>query len=146
MGYAFPENVPQGDAAFRAWGKNLDELFKESGNALFEIMAGIRPPDPGKGSGESREINLAGNDPEILLFDFLNEILYYKDAESVLLQPRSVRVSQVEGKEYRAAADTQLFLLIPGEQRGTDVKAVTLYRFYVKKINDGWEAGVLLDT
>jgi SHS2 domain-containing protein len=145
MGYTFPENAPQGDAAFRAWGKSLDELFLDSGNALFEIMAGTPPPVSGK-KVEDKEIHLNGSDPEILLFDFLNEILYYKDAESILLEPRSVHVSCTEGEEYRLKAAAHPIPLIPEKQRGTDVKAVTLYRFYIKKITDGWEAGVLLDT
>jgi SHS2 domain-containing protein len=144
MGYSYIDDAPQGDAAFRATGSTLEELFNESWKAALDVMTenSFEISD-----SEIRETVLEGDDIEMLLFDFLNEQLFYKDSESLLLRVDSINITEKPEKGYRLYAQLK-GSAIDKEQTilGTDVKAVTLHRFSVKKTATGWESTVILDT
>jgi SHS2 domain-containing protein len=80
-----------------------------------------------------------------LLFDFLQELIYFKDARRLLLRAREMQIDQ-KGETYFLKAK------VAGErlddtrhQQRADVKAVTLHGFSVKKDDENWKARVLLD-
>jgi len=142
MPYEFLEDVATADIAFKAWGENLEETFIASADATMNVMVeeldSIQPR-------EKRELKLENEALDMLLFNFLQELIYYKDAEKLLL-----RVNQVEikGKDQHhilkgiAVGEK----LDPGRhQLRVDVKAVTLHRFLLEKTNRGWEVSVILD-
>ena len=81
----------------------------------------------------------------MLLFDLLQELIFYKDSEQLLLRVDEVRIETQPG-EYRVTATGRGETLDPGrhEQR-VDVKAVTLHQFSLEKTDDGWMAQVILD-
>ena len=81
----------------------------------------------------------------MLLFDFLQELIFFKDAERLLLRVREIRIEEKEGV-YSLKATTVGEPLEAGrhEQRA-DVKAVTLHGFRVEKIEGGWKASAILD-
>jgi SHS2 domain-containing protein len=94
---------------------------------------------------ESRSIDLASEALDMLLFELLQELIYYKDAEELLLRLHSLRIEEGEGS-YRLLAEAR------GEKidrerhpLNVDVKAVTLHRFSVEKTPAGWRAAVILD-
>jgi SHS2 domain-containing protein len=81
----------------------------------------------------------------MLLFDFLQELIYFKDAKRLLLRTREMEIES-KGEEYFLKAR------LAGErlddtrhQQRADVKAVTLHGFSVAKRDDTWKARVLLD-
>ncbi|WP_414586430.1 archease [Scytonema sp. PCC 10023] len=81
-----------------------------------------------------------------MLFNFLQELVYYKDSEQLLL----LRAQQIEF-EHKDSKH-QLTAITQGEtlegdrhQQRVDVKAVTLHPFQLEKMNDGWTAMVILD-
>jgi SHS2 domain-containing protein len=81
----------------------------------------------------------------MLLFDFLQELIYFKDARRLLLRACETQVDQ-KGEAYFLKAK------VAGEQlddtrhqQRADVKAVTLHGFSVEKQGDNWRARVLLD-
>jgi len=81
----------------------------------------------------------------MLLFDFLQELIYFKDAERLLLRVRNVQVDEKDEIYFlktEAAGET---LDAARHHQRADVKAVTLHNFAVEKENDGWKATVLLD-
>jgi SHS2 domain-containing protein len=82
---------------------------------------------------------------DLLLFNFLQEFIYYKDSELLMLGAQQVQIEEKHG-EYHLSAVTQGEKLDRDrhEQR-VDVKAVTLHRFQLKQIDDGWTAMVILD-
>ena len=88
MPYEFLEDVATADIAFRAWGKDLEETFIAAADATMNVMVeeldSIQPR-------ERREFKLENEALDMLLFNFLQELIYYKDAEKLLL-----RVNQVE--------------------------------------------------
>ncbi len=142
MGYEFLENVAIADIAFRAWGEDLQKLFQAAANAtintMIENLDSIEPK-------ETRNISLDNDELDLLLFNFLQELVYYKDSEQLLLQTQQINIDEKNGK-YHLTAVLQGEKLDPQRhQQLVDVKAVTLHKFHLEKINDGWKAMVILD-
>lgn len=142
MSYEFLEDVATADIAFRAWGKDLEELFKAAGDATLNVM--IEDLDSIK-LKETRIFSLENDELDLLLFNFLQEFVYYKDSEQILLRSQQVQIEENDGL-YKLNAVTQGEMLDRDrhEQR-VDVKAVTLHRFQLEKTDDGWIAMVILD-
>ena len=142
MPYKFLEDVGTADIAFEATGRDLPELFTAAADATINVMIdnldAIEPR-------EARQIELSNDNVEMLLFDFLQELIYFKDAERLLLRARETQIDQ-KGEAYFLKAK------VAGErldntrhQQRADVKAVTLHGFSVEKFEGGWKARVLLD-
>jgi SHS2 domain-containing protein len=94
---------------------------------------------------ETRNISLDDDELDLLLFNFLQELIYYKDSEQLLLRTQQINFEEKDGK-YHLTAVLQGEKLDPERhQQLVDVKAVTLHQFQVEKINDGWKAIVILD-
>ncbi|MFE8070884.1 archease [Marinobacteraceae bacterium S3BR75-40.1] len=142
-GYQFLEDIAIADVAFRAWAPDLSGLFEQAAQATIETML---PELMQLRATEHRPVELNEAALDMLLFDFLQELIYYKDAERLLLLPQTVAVTGRSG-------DYQLKGILYGEPidprrhgLNADVKAVTLYRFEVKQTDSGWEATVVLDV
>ena len=141
-GYRYLDDVAIADIAFQAWGSDLDRLFYQAARATAEIMV----DDLGTVRREvRRSVDLAARDPEMALFDLLQELVYYKDAESLILVPESVTVTEGPD-EVRVQADLVGEPFDPARHPlNADVKAVTLHRFSVRRTGDAWGAEVVLD-
>src|SRR2546428_693918 len=82
---------------------------------------------------------------DMLLFDFLQELIYCKDAERLLLRVRDARIEERDEKYFLKAETAGDPLDAARHHQRADVKAVTLHDFSVEKDDDGWKARVLLD-
>ena len=142
MPYEFLEDIATADIAFHAWGSDLEELFTSAGDATMNTMIDNLEAIA---SQETRTFSLENDALDMLLFNFLQEFIYYKDSEQLLLRAQKVQIEEKNG-EYHLSAVTQGEKLDASrhEQR-VDVKAVTLHRFQLEKTDDGWEAMVILD-
>ena len=142
MPYRYLEEIGTADIAFEATGGDLPELFIDAADATMNVMIdnldAIEPR-------ETRHIDLSSDDIEMLLFDFLQELIYFKDAERLLLRVRNVRIEQRDEKYFLKAETTGEPVDPVRHHQRADVKAVTLHDFSVKKENGGWKARVLLD-
>ncbi|MFW6181362.1 MAG: archease, partial [Spirochaetota bacterium] len=88
---------------------------------------------------------------EMLLFDFLQEIIFRKDAEGRFYRLESLRVEDPPdgetGGRWRLNAVLGGEEIDPARHRvSVDVKAVTLLSFSVRRTAGGWEATVVLDV
>jgi SHS2 domain-containing protein len=142
MPYRFMEEIAIADVAFEAWGKTREEMFIAAADALMNVMVAdletIRPI-------EEVEIQLENRALDMLLFDLLGELIFYKDSRLLLLRIDSSNITINRG-DYTLRATAR------GERLDTarhpltvDVKAVTLHRFKVEETKDGWRAVVVLD-
>ena len=142
MPYKYLEDVATADIAFEAWGETLEEVFRAAAeatmNVMIESLESIEPVD-------QRTFNLENDALDMLLFDLLQELIFYKDSEKLLLRVDEVRIEK-EGCDYRLGAVVRGEELDPArhEQR-VDVKAVTLHQFRLEKTDQGWQANVILD-
>jgi SHS2 domain-containing protein len=142
MSYEFLEDIAIADIAFRAWGKNLEEVFKAAGDATINAMIDNLEAIELK---ETRTFTLENDALDMLLFNFLQEFIYYKDSELLLLRAQQVAIEEKNG-EYHLSAVTQGETLDRDRhEERVDVKAVTLHRFQLEKTDDGWTAMVILD-
>jgi SHS2 domain-containing protein len=142
MPYKYLEDIGTADIAFEATGRDLPELFTSAANATMNVMIeNLDTIEP----REIRRIELENDEIDMLLFDFLQELIYFKDADRLLLRVREIRIDKRDGA-YSLSATTVGEPLDAGRhQQRADVKAVTLHDFRVEKTEGGWKARVLLD-
>jgi SHS2 domain-containing protein len=142
MPYHYLEEIGTADIAFEATGRDLAELFSDAADATMNVMIdnldAIEPH-------ETRHIDLSSDDIEMLLFDFLQELIYFKDAERLLLRVRNVRIEERDEKYFLNTEAVGEPLDAGRHLQRADVKAVTLHGFSVEKWDGGWKARVLLD-
>ena len=142
MPYRFLEEIGTADIAFEATGRDLPELFKDAADATMNVMIdnldAIEPR-------ETRHIELPNDQIDMLLFDFLQELIFFKDAERLLLRVGNVRIDEKNKKYLLRAEVAGEHLDNARHQQRADVKAVTLHDFSVEKKDDDWRATVLLD-
>ncbi|PYJ16731.1 MAG: archease [Verrucomicrobia bacterium] len=142
MPYKFLDEIGIADIAFEATGRDLPELFTAVADATLNVM--IENLDAIE-AHETRRIELKNDAIDMLLFDFLQELIYFKDAERLLLRVREVQIDEKDGNYFLDATTKGEPLDATRHEQRADVKAVTLHDFYVKKIDDAWKASVLLD-
>ena len=142
MPYHYLEEIGTADIAFEATGRDLPELFSDAADATMNVMIdnldAIEPR-------ETRHIELSNDKIDMLLFDFLQELIYFKDAERLLLRVRNVRIDEKDKKYFLKAEAAGEPLDAARHHQRADVKAVTLHDFSVEKEDGGWKARVLLD-
>lgn len=142
MPYRYLEDVALADAPFEAWASTLEELMVAAAEATINVMIEdldtLRPV-------VRRTINLGPEAVDMLLYGLLQELVYFKDAEQLLLRIEKIRVtSGPAGYSLKAEACGEK--LDPGRHPlASDVKAVTLHRFSVTETDSGWHAFVILD-
>ncbi len=124
------------------WGEPLGDVFPAAADATLNVMVeeldSVQPK-------ERRELRLENPQLDLLLFNFLQEIIYYKDAETLLLRVPQVEIHEEPNRFIlQALARGESLDPIRHRQR-VDVKAVPLDRFRLEKTARGWEALVILD-
>lgn len=142
MPFNFLEEVATADIAFEAWGEDLEETFISAADATMNVMVeelnSIQPR-------ERREIQLENDEMDLLLFDLLQELIYYKDSEKLMLRVHQARVKG-DAKPYALEVIALGEKLDPERHHPrVDVKAVTLHHFRLEKTERGWKALVILD-
>jgi len=143
MPYRFLEEVSTADVAFEAWGESREELFIAAADALLGTM--VDDPQLVKRQRELA-ISLEEEEFDLLLFVFLQELIFYKDARRLLLHAETVRIEERQGV-FRLDAVVRGDEIDPQRHRLlVDVKAVTLHGFQVQFEDGLWKAVVVLDV
>src|SRR4029077_1580151 len=100
MPYHYLEDVGTADIAFEANGRNLSELFTVAADAMTNVMIenleAIQPR-------ETRQFELNNEKIDMLLFDFLQELIYLKDADRLLLRIRQAQIREKDGHYFLEA-------------------------------------------
>jgi SHS2 domain-containing protein len=143
MPYTILDDIVSADVAFAASGKDLAELFISCASALLAVM--LEFPERLE-THVRKEIRLASGETDILLYNFLQELLFYKDADSLLLLPEKIEfINSGKNIELKCIAagehivrDRHIFHV--------DVKAITMHRFSVSQRDGQWLATVVLDV
>ncbi|MFH1395865.1 MAG: archease [archaeon] len=143
------------DILFQAEAETLPELFEQCALAVEESQVDVenfKPKEKVIITGENNKIDL-------LLFDFLDDLLMYKDSELLMFCKFDIKIEEkiseseecgennCEGKTIYHLTCTAYGEKIDHEKhdRKVDIKAITLHLFEVKKVEGGWKAKVLLD-
>lgn len=129
------------DVLFVARAENLVDLFKECALATEETMVEISKVKPTKKIkilGESEKV-------ECLLFDFLDELVFFKDYKQLVFSQFEITIEEKEGKYQLVCFASGEKINYARHQPKVDVKAVTMHLFKVEHDAKGWKAKVLLD-
>jgi SHS2 domain-containing protein len=132
------------DVSFVAHGHSLEAVFAAACEALLaSTLENPRSIEP----RVERHVALVEPDLALLLLCFLNELIFLRDAEELLLRPRKLTVSTSEKDGARLEAE------LAGEsidrsrhQLVGEVKAATAHALKVEPIERGWRATVTLDV
>jgi SHS2 domain-containing protein len=137
MKYKFLDHTA--DIMFESYGISLNKLFENSALATEDTMVNLKQIK----TKIKREVNLENKSIENLLFDFLGELIYFKDAELLLFSKFKVIIKK--GKIYKLKAILEGEKLTKKHEQKVDVKAVTYHKFEIKKIKNKYAARVILD-
>lgn len=140
MPYRYLEEIATADAAFEAWGRTPEEMFIAAADAMLNVML-----DDLDTVRMEREVNfnLENSALDLLLFDFLNELVFQKDSRRLLLRAEKISFGS-SLLSLRAVARGEE-IDYGRHNLSADVKAVTMYRFKVEQTPEGWRAMVVLD-
>ncbi len=142
MPYRFLEQEFTADVGFIATGTTLEECFTAAADAVLEVM--LANPRSLR-SRQRRTARVHSEDLDLALLKFLEELVYFKDAERLLLRPTHIAVVREEGQWTVEAALAGEPIDSTRHELSADVKAVTLHRLNVRRTKGGWEATVVLD-
>ena len=142
--FTFLDDIALADLAFEATADSPTELFDGATSALIESLA-----DPLTiGRSWHHPIDRHAADLSSLLFDWLEEMVYLKDAHGVVFHHASITLDRhptqttwhLHGQLVGAPVD-------PGRQTlRSDVKGVTKHLYEVGEYPGGWRARVVLDV
>jgi protein archease len=142
MPYRYLDDIAIADVAFESWGESPEEMFAAAADALLNVMLSDLAA---LGKDDELAVELVEEDLELLLFAFLNELVFLKDARRLLLRASTLSISH-QGDRYTLRAGLCGDRVDScGKQLRTDVKAVTLHLFRVDQEKGNWKATVVLD-
>lgn len=143
MPYRYLEDIAIADAAFEAWGNSLEELILSAADATLNIMVCDLTAIQDR---QYRHLKITDAQIDMLLFQLLQDLIYYKDAEQLLLRVKTIRLEQLE-------AGWTAYVELAGEsidlgrhELVVDIKAITMHQFEVHQIERGWTAHVVVDV
>jgi SHS2 domain-containing protein len=126
------------DTGFEVWGNTKKQVFESAAKAFFNIMWQIGACQ----QNEPVTLEVAGNDLEELLVNFLEEFLYLYDAKGLVCT--GIEIESISADKVRAKAWLQKFN-DAGDQELLGVKAVTYHQLFIGRKNDSWIARIFLD-
>jgi len=124
------------DIKFQAFGKSLEEVFKNSALAVSKSI--LNEELKGK---VVKKIKVSGKDDERLLYEFLEEILFLFDSKNFLVT--DIKSIEIKGEELKAEL---IGLNAKGYEMDNHVKAVTYNEMFIEKQGNKFVAQVVLDV
>ena len=140
--FRFLEEVALADIGFEAEGESVEEVFRGATQAILETMAN---PSTVAGVWE-RAFERSDVDPSALLFDWLSEVVYWKDAAGVVYREAPLTLARdggvwlLQARLIGAPVDQQT------QELHADVKAVTKHLYALKQTGGRWKVRVVLDV
>jgi SHS2 domain-containing protein len=142
MAYRYLEDVAIADVAFEATGGTLEELFRSSADAALGVM--VKCPES-VSPRVSKNFAAEDDSLDLVLYRLLQELVYYKDAEHLLLRCVQARVEESGGRWMLIAELAGEPMDESRHELLVDVKAVTLHLLKVERMPQGWTARAVLD-
>lgn len=125
------------DIGLKAYGKDINEAFENAGLAIFNIISDTSDIE----AIIEIEFEVASEDEVSLLYDYLEELLFYHETEFMLFSEFHVKIDE----------NLNLKANIKGEpidwnkhERKTEIKAITFHKMDVKK-TDHVEVQAIVD-
>ncbi len=142
MPYKFFDDIAIADVAFEATGKTIEQMFESAALAVTNTQVKDLKSVEQK---NKKKIRVEADTVEMLLFNFLQELIFLKDAKLLLFNKFDIKIKN--GKKY--VLDAVAYgekLNMKKHELLVDVKAVSLHNFKVEKSKLGWKAEIILDV
>jgi len=130
------------DVGFEAFGGTKEEVFANSGRALFSLTVDLDSVLPRERVPIAANVSGTSADPSSLLVNWLSEMLYFYDAEGWLL--RDFEIENLNGRSISAVARGEKFDRAR-HQIKLLVKAITYHQLALEETASGWRAQVYVD-
>jgi len=129
------------DVGFEVYGTTLEELFANAAIACYGFMTDIEEIE----ETEERAIEIESEDLYSLMFDWLDELLFLFESESLVFKKFDLKVD-VSGDGTSISGRCRGGKFDPyRHESGIIIKAVTYNMMEIKK-NELWHARVVLDV
>ena len=129
------------DVGFEAYGDTLEELFANAAIATYSFMTDVDEIEEEE-EGE-REIEIKSEDLYSLMFDWLDEMIFMFEAESLVMKKFDIDVNSTD---FRITGTCRGGRFDPYKhESGIIIKAVTYNMMEIKR-NEIWHARVVLDV
>ena len=126
------------DVAVEATAPTLGGVFAAVADGMAAAMCEEVP-----GTGERRDIAVAAESREALLFDYLDELIYERDVHGVLPVDNDATITETD-ENWQVSASYRGVPL--AEISAREVKAVTYSEMDLSERDGGWHAYVVLDV
>ena len=138
--YEVLETMAVADCALDIEAGSLDDLFETAARAVTELMV-----DPATVLPDvERVITIDAPALDLLLYDWLSELIFLKDSEQMVFPETTVRVTGQA--PARLVARLRGAVIDPARtDRRADAKAVTFHQFALAPRDGGWRARVVID-
>lgn len=136
MKYRFIDHTA--DIAFEIYGKDLAELLVNATLAFYDSFVDCNKIEYSNEVG----VRVEGEDEEILLYRWLNELLYIFDTQ--FFAAKDVVVEVRENSSLKAFGRLKGGVFKP-EMVKVEPKAITMHKFRVERRDDGYKAFVVVD-
>jgi SHS2 domain-containing protein len=133
MRYRFIDHTA--DIAVEVYGKNEAELIENAGYAFYEAFVAAE----NLSSDIEKNVEVSADDFEMLLYKWLNELLYLFDTE--FFAAREIAVDADEKK----ASGTLRGGKFTAEMVKVEPKAITMHKFKVDRGDEGLKAFIVID-
>ena len=126
------------DIGITAYGADIKEVFTNAAVGLFSLMAEL---DDIK-ENVQRELKLSAEDEEILLVEWLNELIYIFDVEHIIF--KRFEIDELTSNQIRARCFGEE--IKPGQHKlKREIKAATYHMLRISKDNSGYKVQVIFD-
>jgi SHS2 domain-containing protein len=131
------EEIPHtADWSFRAFGKDLRELFENAAHAIFALEGA----QADRHANEiARVVHVTGIDYESLLVNWLTELLWLQESNRETyhrFQIETLTPTELQAQVFGAPLTTL----------NKVIKAVTYHNLQVEQTMEGWQATVVVDV
>lgn len=138
--FRFLEELALADCAIDLEGATLEDVFATAARALAEVMV-----DPATLPATiERRVTLQAEAHDLLLFDWIAELILRKDRDGEVFPSARVRIAgdgpfRLDAVLHGGRLDPEHTAL------RNDPKAVTLHAFVLERTGSGWHARVVID-
>ena len=126
------------DIGIIAYGADIKQVFANAALGLFNLMA-----DLGNLKEDTkRQIELSAEDVEVLLVEWLNELIYISDVEHIIF--KRFEINELSSTQLRATCFGEK--IKPGQHRlKREIKAATYHMLRLNKENGSYKVQIIFD-
>ena len=137
MKFKYLADVAIADIAFEAYGKTLNEVFENSAYAFFDMTCNPKTIK----SKIKKVINVKAENEKDLLYNFLSELIFLKDAKQLIFNKVKVIIkkNKLKATLFGDKIDYEK------QELRNDIKAITFHQFNLEKTKNGYKSRVVVD-